>query len=265
MRKLRRVLIVFGIFVLLFGFFFWQNNDLVLSVYDIDHGVEDEITIVHLSDLHNKMFGEDNQRLVDHVIEVEPDLIFITGDLIDQKNDEDDLSFEYIGDLRDIAPVYVSLGNHEYWADLAEEVTIALEDMGAVVLDNEAIHMNIKGHFVQLIGLSDEAGGSDAKEELINMINVDMYNIVLYHQPLSLEMFADYDVELVFSGHAHGGQTRLPLIGGLIAPGEGLFPTYTSGLYEIEDSMMVVSRGLGNSVIPVRVFNRPEIVVVKLS
>jgi predicted MPP superfamily phosphohydrolase len=256
--------ILSGILVLLIGFLYWQNNDLVVSNYQVDSGLEESIKIVHLSDLHSKEFGENNERLLKQVEEEEPDLIFVTGDLVDQKDDALDGQLDYMEDLNAIAPVYVVFGNHEYWSDLDEEIKSFLEDRNIVVLDNEVIYMNVKGHYFQLIGLSDEASGQAVEDVFMELVNPAMYNIVLYHQTDQLDLFAEHSVDLVFSGHAHGGQVRLPLLGGLYAPNQGFLPEYTSGLYEEEETTMVVSRGLANSVIPFRVFNRPEILVLTI-
>jgi predicted MPP superfamily phosphohydrolase len=257
-------LVISYFLVLLFASILWQNNDLVVSNYQVDSGLEESIKIVHLSDLHSKEFGQDNARLLDQVRDQEPDLIFVTGDLVDQKEDALDGQLDYMEDLNAIAPVYVVFGNHEYWSDLDEEIKSFLEEHSIVVLDNEVIYMNVKGHYFQLIGLSDEASGQVVEDVFMELVNPAMYNIVLYHQTDQLDLFAEHSVDLVFSGHAHGGQVRLPLLGGLYAPNQGFLPDYTSGLYEKEETTMVVSRGLANSVIPFRVFNRPEILVLTI-
>jgi predicted MPP superfamily phosphohydrolase len=265
MKNKKRWLIGLLVVVLMVMFLFWQNNDLVVTSIALDISIDEEITIVHLSDLHSKEFGENNKRLIEHVKNQEPDMIVITGDLVDEKVKEIENQLDYIEDLNIVAPVYIVLGNHEHWSGLYDEVVLKVETLGAKVMDNKVSYMNVYGHQFQLIGLSDPASNSDVKEELMNLVNVDMYNIVLYHRADMIDLFNDYDIELVFSGHAHGGQVRIPFIGGIYAPDQGLFPTYTSGLYEKDDTLMIVSRGLGNSFIPFRIFNRPEIVVVTLS
>jgi len=263
-KRSKKLLGLSVLLLALLGFILWQNNDLVVSFYDLEVGLDEEINIVHLSDLHGKEYGENNAELVALVKEQSPDLIFFTGDLVDQDDDDIDGKLDYLADLRALAPVYVVFGNHEYWLNLEEDIKTKLTDLHIRVLDNEAIYMNVKGHHIQLIGLSDEASGEEIAPVFEELVNPSMYNIVLYHQPNALDLFTEYEVDLVFSGHAHGGQIRLPFVGGLYAPNQGLFPTYTSGLYEQEDTRILVSRGLANSVIPVRIFNRPEILVVTI-
>ena len=265
MGKRSKKLLGLGVLLLaLLGFILWQNNDLVVSSYDLEVGLDEEISIVHLSDLHGKEYGENNAELVALVKEQNPDLIFFTGDLVDQSDESIDEELDYLAELRGLAPVYVVFGNHEYWSNLDQDIKTRLTDLHIRVLDNEAIYMNVKGHHIQLIGLSDEASGEEIAPIFEELVNPSMYNIVLYHQPNALDLFTEHEVDLVFSGHAHGGQIRLPFVGGLYAPSQGLFPRYTSGLYEEEGTNMVVSRGLANSVIPVRIFNRPEILVLRL-
>lgn len=254
------VMVVF----LLIVFFVWQNNDLVVTNYAIEVGLEEDIKIVHLSDLHSKEYGEDNKDLLALVKKQNPDLIFFTGDLVDQNDETLDGQLDYLAELRALAPVYVVFGNHEYWSNLDQDIKTLLGDLHIRLLDNEAIYMNIKGHHIQLIGLSDEASGEEIAPVFEDLVNPSMYNIVLYHQPNALDLFAEHEVDLVFSGHAHGGQIRLPFVGGLYAPNQGLFPNYTSGVYQKSETSMVVSRGLANSAIPLRVFNRPEILVLTM-
>lgn len=264
MKIAKKILIGLVLLVLLAVFFYWQNNDLVVGAHEVDLSLDDEITIVQLSDLHSKTFGDGNKRLIEEVKSLEPTMIVITGDLIDQKETSITSQLDYIEDLTKLAPVYVVSGNHEYWADLVDEVKEKVVELGAVYLDDQAINLSVNGHFFQLIGLNDAASENDVEDTLSALINKDMYNIVLYHRATMLDVFVDYDVELAFTGHAHGGQFRLPFIGGVISPDQGLFPEYDAGSFTIEDTVMIVSRGLGNSIIPFRVLNRPELVVVRL-
>ncbi len=254
----------------------WQNNDIVTT--RIDYRSErlpaafDGYTVVHISDLHNKRFGKGQGRLLEQIEKAGPDIIFVTGDLIDARHTDLDAAMELISGAAKLAPVYYVSGNHEARSGVYPELKERLTLSGATVLDNDAVKIGENGAYFNVIGLSDPAffpprSGKKTMQETLGSLHTDsdaLFNILLSHRPELFELYAGSGVDLVFSGHAHGGQVRLPFLGGLVAPGQGFFPEYTSGTYEKGGTTMVLSRGLGNSIIPVRVFNRPEIVVVTL-
>ena len=143
------------------------------------------------------------------------------------------------------------------------------------ILEDEAVQLSRDGESITLIGLSDPsfARGADMFGDASDMVSTKLkdlmegesgYTILLSHRPELFDSYAACNVDLVFSGHAHGGQFRLPLVGGLIAPNQGLFPKYDAGVFLTDNTHMVVSRGLGNSIIPLRFYNRPEIVIAEL-
>jgi len=221
---------------------------------------------VQVSDLHNKEFGKNQSRLLRIVSKQAPDIIIVTGDLIDSNHPNIDKAMEFIEGAVKIAPVYYITGNHELWFKQYEALKGRIETAGAVILDNEICDItNEHGETIKIIGLDDGSIYSNKLEELMKDIGYSDFSILLSHQPEAFEYYCESEVDLVFSGHAHGGQIRLPFVGGLVAPNQGFFPKYTSGLYLKDLTTMVVSRGLGNSIIPIRLFNRPEVVTVKLN
>ncbi|WP_419960559.1 metallophosphoesterase [Psychrobacillus sp. BM2] len=224
----------------------------------------DGVKILQISDLHDATFGDDQERLVKKVKNTDPDLIFITGDLIDSNRYNLDQSLELVRNIVDIAPIYYVTGNHEIATNDIENIKNSLSDLGVNVLSNEQQIIEYNGEDIRIIGIEDPLNGILVKEALSQFEDSDLFTLVLSHRPETFQDYVDYEMDVVFSGHAHGGQFRLPGLGGLVAPGQGLFPSYTAGMYTENTTHMIVSRGLGNSVIPVRVFNSPEIVLVTL-
>ncbi len=225
--------------------------------------------IVHLSDLHTKSFGKNNERLFDAVRAEEPDIIVLTGDIIDKARAEAYVA-ELAAGLTAIAPVYYVSGNHEWGSGWAREVFTLLEAGGVTVLRNEYVTLQRGDASIVLAGVDDPNGLSDQKSprELVEEIREregDKYILMLSHRNTELAMWARLGVDAVLSGHAHGGQWRLPFTDGLVAPGQGLFPTWTSGIYTDGGTSMLVSRGLGNARHLPRLFNNPEVVSVTLS
>ncbi|WP_078430760.1 metallophosphoesterase [Alkalihalobacterium alkalinitrilicum] len=260
-------------------FFYFQNNTIVTTETtffsrNIPPSFED-YKIVQLSDLHSKTFGKHQRTLVQKVNKVNPDLIVFTGDLVDSEKYNEEASLTLMAELVQIAPVYFVTGNHEWWSGKFDSLEEKLIDIGVQVLRNSAGVLTRGNDIVHIIGIDDPAKGNanyeerhisekailDSLEGLEEDVN---FKILLSHRPEMLSLYADYEFDLVFTGHAHGGQFRIPFIGGVVAPNQGLFPKYTSGKHELDKTTMIVNRGLGNSIIPLRLLNRPEIVVLSL-
>lgn len=273
-----------GIYLLIGGalllvFFYFQNNSLVVSEYTVTTETLpqnfDGYNIVHLSDLHNKSFGENQSELVNRVEEMEPDSIVFTGDLVDSNRYEEEPSLILMEKLVAIAPVYYVTGNHEWESGRFETFEEKLKNTGVQVMRNTTEEISIGRDEIQITGIDDAASAGESysistntREYIDHSIqeagSEENFSLLLAHRPEIVSLYKEYGFDVVFSGHAHGGQFRLPFVGGLFAPGQGLFPEYTSGTHEQGGTTMVVSRGLGNSVIPVRIFNRPEIIAVTL-
>ena len=234
--------------------------------------VETPLRAVHLTDLHNYQYGKENQRLVEKMRKQDPDVIFMTGDMLNEDEDRMDIVIDLIRDSREIAPIYFSLGNHEIGYDkiyTEKDLTEELEDAGAVVLEKEYIDTEIAGQSVRIGGaygylLAREWADGSEQRFLEEFVQTDRLKILLSHLPEGLllwESMEHWDVDLVFSGHVHGGQVRLPLLGGLFDPEEGFFPTYTRGMFACGNGTMILSGGLGSSRGIPRVNNLPELVV----
>ncbi|MGM9538753.1 MAG: metallophosphoesterase [Candidatus Onthomonas sp.] len=258
----------------------------------------DGFRIVQVADLHSVRTSEQAELLLTRVQEEQPDLIVLTGDQIDSHYyadhstptegeeegflpDEDTL--ELIRALTGEAPVYAVYGNHEMMLlDDPEHnpFKTALEEMGVTILYQQTVTLNRNGDSILLAGIQDPAtlyknrdydGLTDTRSRMQAMldnalrgIDPQQFVLLLSHRPEYFELYQDYPIDLALTGHAHGGQIRLPVVGGLYAPGQGWFPQYTSGIFQEGRLSMVVSRGLGNSVLPLRVFDPPELVTVTL-
>ena len=264
--------------ILLIGWIAWGNTALELNEYQIKSDkIPDAFQgfrIAQISDLHNAEMGEGNSKLLEILSDAEPDIIVITGDVIDSYNTDVEVSLQFVEKAVEIAPCYYVTGNHE--ARLSKEVYLdfeeKLEGYGVEVLQDEVISLEREDERISLGGIDDSAFASKHRDiyysNLSNHIEElfpeDGFQILLSHRPEKFQEYVEAGVDLVFSGHAHGGQFRLPFVGGLVAPNQGLFPEYDAGLFSEDGTNMVVSRGIGNSIIPVRMNNRPEVVVVEL-
>ena len=257
----------------------WGNTALMVNTVTVTAGripaAFSGFRIAQVSDLHNAEFGENNVRLLELLSESGPDIIVITGDLVDSGHTDIDIAISFVEEAARIAPVYYVTGNHEASLSQYDRLRNGLEAADVSMLEDRAMELERDGEKITLVGLSDPdfTVRSDIFGEVPAMVSTKLesladtessYTILLSHRPELFESYASSGIDLVLSGHAHGGQFRLPFIGGLVAPNQGLFPKYDAGLYTESSTQMVVSRGIGNSIIPVRFNNRPEIVVVEL-
>jgi len=254
----------------------WANSSPAATQVTVASGALPEafegFKIAHVSDLHSAVFGRKNEKLLSLIRAAKPDIIAITGDLIDSRHTDIDSALAFVEAAAEIAPVYYVTGNHESRLDF-DEIEPRLIAAGARVLRNEAEDIGRGGERIRLAGIDDPSfirtGGTAEERAAAELEQLGdgggTFTVLLAHRPELVEVYAGYGAGLVLSGHAHGGQVRLPLLGGLYAPGQGLLPEYDSGLYSLGETQMVVSRGLGNSVAPLRVNNRPELVIVTLS
>ncbi len=255
----------------------WGNTALEVNTYTIisnrlPNGFSG-FRIAQVSDLHNAQMGDGNEKLLAMLREVEPDIIVITGDLVDSYHTDMGIALDFGSEAMKIAPCYYVTRNHEARISEYDDLKAGLESAGVVVLENARIELERNGETVTLIGLNDPSFQTDyfmgdsasvISGALKGLTGDDAYTILLSHRPELFDTYKASGIDLVFSGHAHGGQFRLPFIGGLVAPNQGLFPKYDSGLYTGGSTNMLVSRGIGNSIIPIRFNNRPEIIVVEL-
>lgn len=256
------------------GFFWWFENETITTETITVSSAEipktfDGFRIAVLADIHGEVFGENSSYLLEKTASVYPDIIVMNGDLIDEVSHLDMLP-PLLEGLVEIAPVFFVTGNHEWAVGCVNELFDLLETCGVTVLRNEYRTLTIDGGSIVLAGIDDPNGPFDQKQpgELMDEIRTaqgEAYTLMLAHRNDSLDMWAELAADLVICGHGHGGVVRIPFVGGLIGVDRSFFPDYTAGLYEKDNTTMVVSRGLGNSVVDFRIFNRPQLLVVELS
>lgn len=277
MKKLKRFAAVFLAFVIAAAvYLYWGNNSITVTEYAVSSAKLpksfDGYRIVQVSDLHNKDFGK---KLTDKIVAAKPDIIVITGDIIDSYHTKIAVSAEFAEAVSKIAPVYYVTGNHENRIAEYSALRTQMEGMGITVLDGKTVNLEKNGGTITLSGIDDLTFFNSSMlsenrfEFKANLRSIaaetgENTSILLSHRPELLDIYAETGFDVVFSGHAHGGQIRLPFVGGLFCPDQGFFPEYTEGIHTKDGTNMIVSRGLGNSIFPLRVFNRPELVVCEL-
>ena len=232
----------------------------------------DGLKIAHLSDIHDRNI---KNALYQPLEDVKPDIIVITGDLIDSREPDIKQAVALVESLQEFAPVYFVTGNHEAWSGKFKSLEEGLLEAGVTILNNDWIELERDTATIKLLGVEDPSFkvGSNLMNEEAAVVETmirnlsdgsDTFSILLSHRPELFDVYRRNNIDLVLSGHAHGGQFRLPFIGGIIAPDQGLFPEYTAGMYKEESTRMIVSKGLGNSIIPIRFNNRAEIIFIEL-
>ena len=276
-RTMTLIIVIFVLLVLSFCIA-WDNsalelNSLTITSKDIPVAF-DGFRIAHISDPHNAKFGDNNIQLIDLLQKAAPDIIVITGDLVDSRKTNISIALHFAEEAINIAPCYYVPGNHEARILEYDELKNGLMDLGVSVLENDALELTRTDDSVLLLGLQDPSFFTDhlfGDERAVTDRNLrslmqdnHVYTILLSHRPELFDIYAKYDINLIFSGHAHGGQFRIPFIGGLAAPNQGLFPEYDAGMYTKGNTSMIVSRGIGDSVIPFRLNNPPEVILVEL-
>ena len=265
-----------GLLIFVVLFLYDQNNRIVIS----KHRVKDKkvpsafngFKILHLSDLHNKSFGKNQVFLLNKIRKLNPDIILITGDLIDRRRTDFEPVLHLLKGLHSI-PVYYVPGNHEAWSDCYAQLKDILISHELVVLENEERCIVRDHQRLYLYGLKDPGFYNKDDHKLKSRDQLDAhlqawkpegFSILLSHRPEYFDVYASHAIDISFSGHAHGGQIRFPFIGAILAPHQGFFPKYSAGMYQINTSRLILSRGLGNSLFPFRIFNHPELILVSL-
>ena len=285
-KKRNKICLIFAILVAwmaLITWIIWGNGALTVEEIVItSKRIPTPFTgfrMVQVSDLHHRSFGKDHQTLLGTIQKAKPDIIVLTGDFVDSRHTDLAMALAFSKQSVQIAPTYYVTGNHE--ARITEWQTFAakLKILGVKILENETVHLERDDAVITLAGVHDPMFQEDAlpgasqvgtqaeMAETISDLHLspNTYTVLLSHRPELFDVYVANNVDLVLTGHAHGGQIRLPFIGGLVAPGQGLFPKYDAGLFEKYDTKMIVSRGLGNSIFPVRINNRPHLVVITLA
>lgn len=238
----------------------FSNYHLVTTEYSADIGLKNDITIVQVSDLHNQVFGINESALLKKIEAADPDIIVVTGDIVDTTHTSYSIALDFVEGAVKIAPVYYVSGNHEerLKGTKLSEFYSKMESLGVIFLDDTYIETS---DYI-IAGIADSSLDTfDAYSTFDDSKPV----ILLAHEPQYASLYADLGADIVFTGHYHGGQIILPGVGGLFSPEFEFLPKPYEGMYMYDGMTVVLSRGLGNSVAPVRINNYPELVVVKVS
>lgn len=260
------------------GISYEENNRLILSRFSVKSprlpGEFDGFSIVHLSDLHSKCFGPGQSRLLRRVDQLAPDVVCITGDLMDKRRYHRNGLVPVLtlcGKLAQERPVIAVFGNHEATLPFYPKLRQALEEVGVNVLENEAMRFYREGSALYIGGLQDPAfireNRAVFRQEMFRLCQEAKgdFTLLLCHRPELLEDYGAAGADLVLSGHAHGGQFRVPGAGPVWVPNQGFFPPLAQGIHRFGNTAMVVNRGLGNSLFPQRLLNWPEVVFITLN
>jgi len=277
-RVKKKWFIPIGILALSSWFLYRENNQIDTTAVTIQSeklpAAFNDYKIVQIADLHGKSFGSKQQRLLKKVRKLQPDVILMTGDLIDSRRNGEEEALLLMKQLTPGYPVYFVTGNHEVRLNLT--ILPKLERLGVTVLRNTSVPLERDGQFIELLGIDDPTttrwseglqepdGIRKSLDQAQSTAEPRAFQLLMAHRPEYLPLYAERKVDLVLSGHAHGGQIRLPFTDGMYAPGQGFFPDLTAGQHTMENTRLIISRGLGNSLFPFRIFNHPELIVVTL-
>lgn len=271
-------LVILGCSVMLMGILCSQELEVTNYTVPLEN-VQNDVRIVFLSDLHCEDYGDNNAELIEAITAQKPDIIALSGDLFNRDSTDAEIAevCRFISQLPQIAPTYFTIGNHEtdYIAENGRGILDKVEATGAIVLECGYEDLTVNGTAFRLGGMSELAykGGDDkydpvAEQFLTDYCNTELPKVMLIHRP---EAFAfkhackDWNVDLILSGHTHGGLIRIPAVGGVVAPIQGLFPDYYYGEYKLYDTTMIITSGLAGYYWAPRMFNPPEICVVTLT
>ena len=234
----------------------------------------DNYKIAQVSDIHCDRVGHSDLSFIKKIKDFNPDIIVITGDVLDSYNNDMDIAYNILSQLAIIAPCYFVSGNHELrLPEEYEQLINIMKKLNITYMNNSNLLITKNNESINLVGVEDYNFFKNEDnlnhranfiETLKELYSPDHFNILLSHRPEKFPIYADIKYELIFSGHAHGGQWRVPFVGGIFSPSQGFFPKYTNGNYALEDSTIIVSQGLGNSSFPIRINNRIELVLATL-
>jgi len=273
--------IIIGIVLLLAAiclFIYFENDVLMVSHYAVNLNLRHSMKIVHISDLHGKQFGKGNKKLIEKIETIKPDMVVYTGDLIDDDGKNIEKSVFFMGELANMCPVFFIAGNNEHQSGWYERIVKKLRQSGIHVLENQIETVEIADNAVHVLGFNekieayegygkrttDSEAYTDYGPLFSELSQKEGIRFVMSHYPENYSLigersYGNYSFDMMFAGHAHGGQFVLPFVGAVFAPGQGFFPKYTDGIYGTKPKLCV-ARGLGRSAFPIRLFNRPQII-----
>lgn len=282
LRKKITLIVLALLIIFIIGELIYSNNFLTVNNYEIKTDKTDaSFRVVLLSDLHNKEFGAGNENLLNLVKEQKPDIILTVGDFVTRFESDREIACNALNGLSKIAPVYSSLGNHERsyydYDGLIEDIKAS----GVTLLDNELTEVEVGGDSIVVGGLTDfpyyEFEAPDYDNERRHFLDSfiecekDSFSILLAHEPeFFMWGFDEKNLDLMLSGHTHGGIIKLPFIGGLLAPNQGILvgqilPEYTHGLYQSDTATMLITAGLSSEIVLPRFNNPPEVCVIDVN
>ena len=265
-KRLSKKFCWFLLAAVLLALLLWAfDSRLVTRTYQVAAPVTKPVRLAVLADLHSCGYGEGQQDLLQAVTAAEPDGVLLVGDIVDDVLPEENAFLVLEALAREYPCAYVT-GNHEYWTDRADEICGEIAALGIDVLRGEQVTWTLRGQKITLYGV-DDADSGQLEEQLSALTPAEgETSVLLAHRPEEIEQYAARGFTVVVSGHAHGGQWRIPgLLNGLYAPHQGFFPTYAGGLYQVGNTAFVVSRGLARESTRVpRIWNPPELVLVEL-
>lgn len=218
-------------------------------------------TILHLTDLHSKEYGDGQRHLIELINRQQFDVVAITGDLVDKSNPSIEPAIALVKGLQS-KPVFFVPGNHEWWTNY--QIKSPLEEHGVRILENELFKYTRGNSHIWIMGVDDPYLGRDQLNNALAGVSDSVPKVLLAHASNIFSKAIKDNIDLVLVGHTHGGQVRLPLVGAVVAPGQGLFPEFDYGQFTSGSTNMIINGGLGESVLPIRFYNRPEIVLVTL-
>lgn len=264
-KLFRGILILVIIMISLYLYNYNQIKAFRIKEININsHKISNTIKITQISDFHsNRLIDMD--RLKEDIQEFNPDMIVLTGDIMDYKDENLDTVFKLLKTLKILdKDIYFIKGNHETNHILYNDFKNMMENLGVIVLEDNFITALVNEEKINIIGLNFIPAGRTYQgvttyEDVVKEMDLNYFNLLLVHSPNNIEDLVSGEEDLILAGHTHGGQFRLPIIGPIIAPGQGLFPKLDKGLFKINDSILYIDSGLGNSVAPIRGFNPVQI------
>jgi predicted MPP superfamily phosphohydrolase len=273
MKISKKIFIIFVFFITIIIYFF-SCTSISTKTYHVETPLlekQNVIKIVLISDLHSTIYGKDQCLLINKVKNINPDLIVLSGDIFDDEVPMKGTQLLLSG-ISSLAPVFYVTGNHEYWSHNIQGIREELVSYGVIILSDTYTIIEINDSKIVIAGTEDpdkrkfETADYNQKESMEKAFReldeIKLYKILIAHRPELIENYKLYSFDLVLSGHTHGGQVRLPLLNGLYAPDQGLFPKYSGGIYKHGNLTHIISRGLSiNPRLP-RIFNPPELVIV---
>ena len=264
-KKITRRTLIIGGGALLISYLFFEVESVAVTKYTVPvrnlPSAFNGFTILHLTDLHSKEYGKKQERLLKLIKRFDYDMVALTGDFVDKNNPLINPALSLIQQLS-TKPLFYVPGNHDWWTNKIIKEPFLAE--GVRILENTNYKLTKGDQHLWIIGVDDPYMGKDNLELALKGTDDLSPKLLLAHAPNIYPSAIQAKIDLVMVGHTHGGQVRLPFIGAIIAPGQGLFPEYDYGLYSTDSTHMVINGGLGESVLPLRFYNRPEIVLITL-